>query len=70
MTGADRDSVEQDRVGLCGRCVHSRVIETERGSRFYLCELSETDPRFRRYPQLPVVACEGYREGSSQTRRQ
>ena len=64
MTSADEDGDERDSVGLCGRCEHSRVIESARGSRFYLCRLSETDPRFRRYPQLPVVECEGYREGS------
>ncbi len=56
------DRRREDDVGLCGRCEHSRVIENARGSRFYLCRLSETDPKFRRYPRLPVVACEGYRE--------
>jgi hypothetical protein len=46
--------------GLCASCEHSRVIETVRGSRFYLCRLSETDPRFPRYPPLPVLRCDGY----------
>ena len=27
---------------------------------FILCELSVTDPRFPKYPRLPVLSCEGY----------
>jgi hypothetical protein len=46
--------------GLCGSCVNARIVETKRGSRFYLCELSFTDPAFGRYPPLPVVRCTGY----------
>jgi hypothetical protein len=47
-------------VGLCARCVESKVVENERGSRFYLCELSKRDPRYRKYPQLPVLRCDGF----------
>jgi len=46
--------------GLCGSCVHARIVETARGSRFLLCDLSRTDPRFPRYPNLPVLRCAGY----------
>lgn len=46
--------------GLCGSCIHARVVENRRGSRFWLCERSRTDPAFPRYPALPVVACRGY----------
>lgn len=53
---------ELERVGLCATCAHAQVIETDRGSRFYLCERSRTDPRFPRYPGLPVVSCIGYDE--------
>jgi hypothetical protein len=49
-------------VGLCATCVHARVVVSDRGSRFYFCERSKTDPRFPRYPPLPVVACIGYDE--------
>lgn len=49
-------------VGLCARCVHVRVVVSDRGSWFYFCERSKTDPRFPRYPPLPVVACIGYDE--------
>lgn len=47
--------------GLCGDCVHARVVESRRGSRFYLCGLSAVDPRFPKYPRLPVLRCGGYR---------
>ena len=46
--------------GLCGTCRHSRVIVTARGSTFRLCERSAADPRFPRYPNLPVVSCIGF----------
>ena len=48
------------RVGLCAQCRHASIVTSSRGSTFYFCELSSIDPRFRRYPALPVLACEGY----------
>jgi len=48
--------------GLCGTCANARIIESRRGSRFWLCELSKTDNRFPKYPPLPVVECLGYRQ--------
>lgn len=45
--------------GLCGDCAYARVIDSGR-STFYLCERSLTDPRFHKYPPLPVLACPGY----------
>jgi len=50
----------RDGVGLCGRCIHSKVVENRRGSRFYLCRRSVDDGRFPRYPRLPVVSCPGF----------
>ena len=47
-------------AGLCATCAHSRVIENKRGSVFRLCQRSETDPRFPKYPPLPVTQCTGY----------
>jgi hypothetical protein len=47
-------------VGLCARCTHAKVIQSDRGSRFYLCRLSAVDPRFPKYPVLPVVSCAGF----------
>ena len=37
-----------------------RLIRSDRGSVFYFCALSATDPRFTKYPALPVIACSGY----------
>lgn len=56
MTG----SMPHVRVGLCARCTNVRVVESGRGSRFYLCRLSAVDPAFPKYPRLPVLCCRGY----------
>ena len=58
---AEEAARERARAGLCAICAHARVIGNDRGSRFYLCELARTDPRFPRYPRLPVTCCAGYR---------
>ena len=47
-------------AGLCADCLHSRRIESAHGSVFILCNLSLTDPRFPKYPRLPVLSCDGY----------
>jgi hypothetical protein len=47
-------------VGLCTNCAHARRIESARGSVFFLCQLWATDPRFAKYPRLPVLSCPGY----------
>jgi len=49
-----------ENIGLCATCRHVETIVSARGSTFYLCRLSLTDPRFSKYPTLPVLACEGY----------
>ncbi|MGA8764014.1 MAG: hypothetical protein WB562_14205 [Candidatus Sulfotelmatobacter sp.] len=46
--------------GLCGDCVNAQRIKSDRGSEFIQCQLSFSDPRFAKYPRLPVLACEGY----------
>jgi hypothetical protein len=48
--------------GLCASCLHARVVGGA-NSRFWFCELSRTDPRFARYPRLPVLKCAGYEKG-------
>ena len=52
--------MSDENAGLCADCAFAHVVETARGSRFYRCRRSETDERFRRYPHLPVLTCEGY----------
>jgi hypothetical protein len=34
-----------------------------KGSVFWLCGRAADDPRFRKYPPLPVARCAGYEEG-------
>jgi hypothetical protein len=48
------------RVGLCLDCLHAQRIQSARGSIFYRCKLSDTDPAFAKYPRLPVLQCAGY----------
>ncbi|HET9328843.1 MAG TPA: hypothetical protein VFQ05_18920 [Candidatus Eisenbacteria bacterium] len=50
---------DQDHVGLCARCRHSRTVKT-RTSLFWMCERSKTDSRFPKYPRLPVLSCMGF----------
>ena len=52
-----RDSAE----GLCANCLHARVVASAKGSRFLLCQLSQTDSSFPKYPRLPVLACAGHK---------
>ena len=48
------------RAGLCDSCHHQKLIRTTRGSTFSMCERSKTDPRFPKYPRLPVERCAGW----------
>lgn len=50
--------------GLCENCMHARRIESDRGSVFFLCRLALTDPRFQKYPRLPVLSCLGFEKKS------
>ena len=59
---SDRTGDLDPDVGLCSICRFARVQKTTRGSRFWRCERAETDPRFLRYPRLPVVQCKGHEE--------
>ena len=47
-------------AGLCDRCRHQRVVRNTRGSRFSLCRRSADDPRYPRYPPVPVLSCPGF----------
>jgi hypothetical protein len=59
-------SAARPHTGLCATCRHHRWIENRRGSSFLLCEKSAEDPRFRKYPPLPVLGCAGYEPGGSE----
>ena len=53
------------RAGLCDSCIHQKVIRTTRGSAFSMCERSKTDPRYPKYPRVPVLECRGYEKRAS-----
>jgi hypothetical protein len=58
---ADAISIDlRDPIGLCADCRHARVVQSARGSTFYRCHLADIDPRFAKYPRLPVLHCAGY----------
>ncbi len=46
-------------AGLCAACRHAGIVRSQR-SVFLRCALAVRDPRFARYPTLPVVACAGF----------
>jgi len=54
------DSHDRDRLGLCADCKFAQRITSSKGSEFLMCGLSKTEPRFPKYPRLPVLACSGY----------
>jgi len=57
---ADKAGPASKRAGLCASCTQVRIIQSDRGSVFYLCRRSAQDPRYPQYPRLPVLACRGY----------
>ncbi|WP_235963775.1 SRPBCC family protein [Tautonia rosea] len=47
-------------ASLCRSCVSKRDVVTGKGSRFFLCERSKTDPNYPKYPMQPVASCPGF----------
>ena len=47
---------------LCEACAWMREIVTPKGSRFLLCQLSQTNSAFPKYPPQPVLRCDGYQK--------
>ena len=47
---------------LCESCVRMREVVTPKGSRFLLCQLSQTNPAYPKYPPQPVLRCHGYQK--------
>jgi hypothetical protein len=66
MASDKNDKPPKLNPGLCGNCQHSRRIESDRGSIFFMCKLSFEDSRFVKYPRLPVLACSGYQPGAAE----
>ena len=57
-------AAELRRVGLCARCRHARRVVSAKGSVFFMCQLAARDPRFSKYPRLPVLSCPGHESGT------
>jgi hypothetical protein len=69
MANRSEARVRKELAGLCASCIHARSVESSRGSIFLLCDLSSSDPRFVKYPRLPVLSCPGYEKNAEQTDR-
>jgi hypothetical protein len=54
---------------LCEACTWMREIVTPKGSRFLLCQLSQTYRGYPKYPAQPVVRCDGYQEREKEESR-
>lgn len=46
--------------GVCAACLHARWLKSGGGGDILLCRLSESDPRFPKFPRLPVLSCPGW----------
>lgn len=53
------ETPDSGRIGLCATCRHARRVPTPRAT-YWRCGLSAGDPRFDKYPRLPVLRCGGY----------
>ena len=47
-----------------------QIMKSDRGSTFYMCQLSVTDPAFPKYPRLPVLKCGGYEEKKEEVKKE
>jgi hypothetical protein len=65
MSAPGSQSDAKTQLGLCASCRHARLIESSKGSQFLLCQLSQSNPDFPKYPRLPVLACPGYQNRPS-----
>jgi hypothetical protein len=52
--------------GLCRDCRHARHITSSSGVAYVQCRLSERDPRFEKWPRLPVLSCAGHETGEGE----
>ncbi len=60
IASLSNDLMNGPTVGLCETCTWVRIATNRRESVFYRCLRAESDPRFVRYPPLPVLQCPGY----------
>jgi hypothetical protein len=60
--GVDEDLLRH--AGLCATCTQALVRPTRRGTAYLRCARAADDPRFPKYPRLPVSSCTGYEPGA------
>src|SRR5579862_6816785 len=60
MNERENKEIERVRAGLCATCAYMTRVHSDRGSLFYRCERSVTDPAYPKYPRLPVMECAGW----------
>ena len=53
-----------DKNSLCFSCDHGNYIVSGKDSSFLQCRKHFTDPRYPKYPLLPVFTCGGYKASS------
>ena len=58
----DEKKTVDPHVGLCLMRRQAQRVRSAKGGIFVLCSLSRIDPRFPRYPGLPVMACPGFQK--------
>ncbi len=51
------EPMENLRLGLCVTCKYIRVVSSDRGSYFVMCNLARQDKKYDKYPILPVLSC-------------
>jgi hypothetical protein len=59
---------DRARAGLCETCAHLRLVSSDRGVVFYLCEYSKRDPSYPKYPAIPVLSCAAYSHSLRESR--
>ncbi len=57
-------------AGLCDQCKHVQIVDSTKGSRFFLCMYTKIDARYTKYPRLPVMACRAYEEKNEEEKNQ
>ncbi len=60
--------LRESSFGLCATCCFGRTVGNKHGSKFVLCERSQSDPNYPKYPRTPVVQCRGYEAAPSRDR--
>ncbi|MFQ5512309.1 MAG: DUF418 domain-containing protein [Candidatus Krumholzibacteriia bacterium] len=68
MTTGGESDIEKF-AGQCATCRHAARVTSNRNGVFYRCRLAEREPRFVKYPRLPMRSCPGYNPGAARPPR-